>query len=157
TGALLLSLGLGVLDSAIAVIIGGALAAVVLGLLSIVGPRTGATQVMGSRAVFGVRGAGIGALLTLFLAIGWFPGDSGTGREAVMGLLSKAGVDSSRGLQAVVLLVIVAASVLVAVYGHQTISVFERFGAVVFVAFSLLVFLWLTPKLHFDAGSSLSG
>lgn len=157
TGALLLSLGLGLFDAAIAILVGGVLAAAVLGLLSVLGPRTGATQVVASRAVFGVHGARIGGALTLFLGIGWFAVDSVIATQALVALAGKAGVSDSKPLEAVLLLLVVGASMLVAVYGHQTISVFERYGALLFVAFATLVFVVLIPKLHFDAGGTLHG
>lgn len=157
TGALVLTLGLGLLDGALAIVIGAVLAAIVLGLLSILGPRTGTSQVVASRATFGRRGASIGGFLTLFLGIGWFAVDSVIGTQALIALLGKAGVSDSKPLEAVLLLLIVAASMLIAVYGHQTISVFERYGAIVFVAFAALVFVWLIPKMHFDVGASVSG
>ncbi|HEY7294838.1 MAG TPA: cytosine permease, partial [Dehalococcoidia bacterium] len=157
TGALVLTLGLGLLDAALAIVVGAVLAAVVLGLLSVIGPRTGTSQVVASRATFGLRGAAIGGFLTLFLAVGWFAVDSVIGTQALIALLGKAGVSDSKPLEAILLLLIVGASMLVAVYGHQTISVFERYGAIVFVAFAALAFVWLIPKLHFDAGASVSG
>jgi nucleobase:cation symporter-1, NCS1 family len=157
TGALLLGLGLGLIDAAIAVLIGGLLAAAVLGLLSVLGPRTGATQVVASRAVFGIDGARIGALFTLFLGVGWFAVDSVLATQALVALAQKASISDTKPLEAVLLLIVVLASMLVAVYGHQTISVFERFAAPVFVAFALLVFVILIPKMHFDTGSTLHG
>ncbi|MHB8575956.1 MAG: purine-cytosine permease family protein [Dehalococcoidia bacterium] len=161
TGALLLVIlpagGLGVVDSILAILIGAALAGLVLGLLSVVGPRTGATQVVASRAVLGIRGAGLGALLTLSLGVGWFAVDSVIGTQALIALAGKASISDTKPLEAVLLLLVIGASMLVAVYGHQTISVFERFGAIVFVAFAALVFVILIPKIHFDTGATLSG
>ena len=157
TGALLLGLGLGIVDGAIAIVIGGVLAAAVLGLLSVLGPRTGTTQVVASRAVFGVDGARIGALFTLFLGIGWFAVDSVLATQALVALAGKAGISDTKPLEAVLLLIVVLASMLVAVYGHQTISVFERFAAPVFVAFALLVFAILIPKMHFDVSATVKG
>jgi len=157
TGSLLIASGLGVVDSAIAIVIGAGLGSAVLGLLSVIGPRTGATQVVASRAVFGRRGASLGAVLTLFLGVGWFAVDSVIGTQALMALAGKAGAAGNKVLEAFFLLAIVGASMLVAVYGHQTISVFERFGAVIFMAFSVVVFIVLVPKIHFDTAATLHG
>lgn len=157
TGALLFSAGLGIWDAALAIIVGGVLAALVLGALSVLGPRTGTTQVVASRAVFGIDGARIGAAFTLFLGIGWFAVDSVIATQALVALAGKWGATDTKLLEAILLGLVVLASMLVAVYGHQTISVFERFGAPIFVAFALLVFVLLAPKLRFDAGSTLRG
>ncbi|HLZ69056.1 MAG TPA: cytosine permease [Dehalococcoidia bacterium] len=163
TGALLIAalklngIALGTGDAIVAIVIGGVLAAVVLGLLSVIGPHTGTSQVVASRATFGMRGAALGGLFTLFLAIGWFAVDSVIGTQALIALLGKAGVSNSKPLEAILLLLIVGASMVVAVYGHQTISVFERFGAIVFVAFAALVFVWLVPKIDFGAAAQIHG
>src|SRR5260370_10872251 len=64
--------GLGVWDGLAATVLGTVAGAVVLGLLSHTGPRSGLPQVAFTRRVFGPAGARAGALLTLLLAVGWF-------------------------------------------------------------------------------------
>src|ERR1700680_3213871 len=64
--------GLGVWDGLLATALGTATAAVILGLLSNTGPRSGLPQIVYTRSIFGRRGSYIGAALTLLLAIGWF-------------------------------------------------------------------------------------
>src|SRR5439155_18485766 len=54
-------------------------------------------------------------------------------------------------------LVIAAASVAVAVYGHRTIKVFETFGAVTFAALSLLLFALLAGQMHWTQGPTAAG
>ena len=54
-------------------------------------------------------------------------------------------------------LVIAAASVAVAVYGHRTIKVFETFGAVAFAAISVLLFALLAGQMHWSAGATAAG
>ena len=67
--------GLGVWDGLIATALGTIVAAVILGLLSNTGPRSGLPQIVYTRRIFGLRGSYLGAALTLFLAIGWFAVD----------------------------------------------------------------------------------
>src|SRR2546430_17653728 len=67
--------GLGVWDGLVATALGTVAAAVILGLLSNTGPRSGLPQIVFTRGVFGRRGSYVGAALTLFLAIGWFAVD----------------------------------------------------------------------------------
>src|SRR5438045_5077518 len=67
--------GLGVWDGLAATTLGTVAAALVLGLLSNTGPRTGLPQIVFTRRVFGVRGSYVGAGLTLFLAVGCFAVD----------------------------------------------------------------------------------
>src|SRR5258708_11371145 len=64
--------GLGVWDGLLATALGTVAAAVILGLLSNTGPRSGEPQIVSTRRIFGLRGSYVSAGLTLFLAIGWF-------------------------------------------------------------------------------------
>src|SRR5207302_8295151 len=123
TGALLITFGLGVADAILAVAVGSVLAASMHGLLSCAGPRFGTTQVVAARRTFGVRGGYLGAFFTLFLAIGWFAVDCVIAAQALVQLARIAGWPQGTALQASALALVVAASVLVAVYGHQTIQV----------------------------------
>src|SRR6266851_1586414 len=67
--------GLGVWDGLAATTLGTIAAAVILGLLSNTGPRSGLPQIVFTRGIFGRRGSYVGAALTLFLAVGWFAVD----------------------------------------------------------------------------------
>src|SRR6266568_270062 len=67
--------GLGVWDGLAATVLGTLSAALILGLLSNTGPRSGLPQIVFTRGIFGRRGGNLGAALTLFLAVGWFAVD----------------------------------------------------------------------------------
>ncbi|MBV9278474.1 MAG: cytosine permease [Chloroflexi bacterium] len=157
TGSLLLSLGLGMLDSLLAIVVGAVLAALVLGLVSVSGPRSGVPQIVFSRRVFGYRGAYLPGALTLFLAVGWFAVDCVIATDALSQLLGILGAGSSKTLNAILLLLVVALSVLVAIYGHRTVVVFERFGAAVFLAFCVVLFALLAPRIHWQLGATVHG
>ena len=157
TGALLVTFGLGVPEAIAAVAVGSVLASTLHGLLSVAGPRFGSTQVVAARRTFGVRGAYGGAFFTLFLAVGWFAVDCVIAAQAVVQLARLAGLPQGNLVNALALLVVVILSVLVAVYGHQTIAVFEKYGALVFVAFCAILALTLLPKVHFGLGPSVAG
>src|SRR5438105_10736734 len=60
--------GLGVWDGLFAVLVGTLAGAVILGLLSNTGPKSGQPQIVFTRRIFGNRGAYPGAVLTLFLS-----------------------------------------------------------------------------------------
>jgi nucleobase:cation symporter-1, NCS1 family len=157
TGALLVTFGLGVAEAILAVAIGSVLAAALHGLLSVAGPRFGTTQVVAARNTFGLRGAYAGAFFTLFLAVGWFAVDCVIAAQALIQLARLAGVAQGNLLNIVALLVVVVLSVLVAVYGHRTIAVFEKYGAIVFVTFCAVLALTLLPKIQWSLPSTLSG
>jgi NCS1 family nucleobase:cation symporter-1 len=151
--------GLGVWDGLAAVAAGTVAGAVILGLLSNTGPRSGLPQIAFTRRVFGARGASIGALLTLFLAVGWFAVDSVIAAQAGVQLTQLAGftVSAASKLLFPWVLVVSALSVAVAVYGHQTIKVFETFGAVTFALLSIVLFALLAPQFHWSAAHSATG
>src|SRR6184192_3290281 len=124
--------GLGVWDGLAATAAGTIAAALILGLLSNTGPRSGQPQIVFTRRIFGNHGSYLGAALTLFLAVGWFAVDCVIAAQAGAQLF---GGCSSLVTFALVILV-AAVSVAVAVFGHQTIKVLEKWGAVTFAVLS---------------------
>ena len=159
TASLLTSFyGLGVWDGLLAVGLGTVAGAAILGLLSNTGPRTGMAQVAFTERIFGGAGMRVAAFLTLFLAVGWFAVDSVIAAQAGVQLASLAGLGDAAGKLAFpFVLAISLVSVAVAVYGHQTIKVFETWGAVVFALLSLLLFLALAGQFRWGSGPSVSG
>lgn len=150
--------GLGVWDGLAATVLGTLAGALILGLLSHTGPRSGLPQVAFTRRVFGAAGMRVGAFLTLFLAVGWFAVDTVIAAQAGVQLFALAGLGGVAGKLALPMVLAVAGlSVLVAVYGHATIKVFETFGAIVFAGLSLALFLLLAPQLHWTSGPTQAG
>ena len=145
--------GLGVWDGLLATALGTAAAAVILGLLSNTGPRSGEPQIVFTRRIFGLRGSYLGAGLTLFLAIGWFAVDCVIAAQAGAQLIGAGNRWITLGL----VLLIAAVSVVVAIYGHETIKVLATYGAVAFAALSMLLFLFLAPQFHWSQGPTVSG
>src|SRR2546430_11948219 len=122
--------GLGVWDGLAATALGTIAAAVILGLLSNTGPRSGLPQIVFTRGIFGRRGSYVGAALTLFLAVGWFAVDCVIAAQAGAQLFGGGNRMITFGL----VILIAAISVGVAVYGHGTIKVLETYGSVIFIA-----------------------
>jgi NCS1 family nucleobase:cation symporter-1 len=145
--------GLGVWDGLAATVLGTLAAALILGLLSNTGPRSGLPQIIFTRSIFGVRGSYVGAALTLFLAVGWFAVDCVIAAQAGAQLFGGAGGASTFGL----VILIAAASVAVAVYGHQTIKVLEKWGAIAFAALSAALFILLAPQFHWSQPATAGG
>ncbi len=151
--------GLGVWDGLAAVLIGTAAGAILLGLLSNTGPRSGLPQIIFTRGIFGRRGSYPGAALTLFLGVGWFAVDTVIAALAGVQLLQVAGLSADVAGKFLFpwVLVIAAVSVAVAVYGHRTIKVFETFGAVAFATLSLVLFALLASQMQWTAGPTVHG
>src|SRR6266704_6046237 len=145
--------GLGVWDGLVATALGTVAAAVILGLLSNTGPRSGLPQIAFTRSIFGVRGSYVGAALTLFLAIGWFAVDCVIAAQAGAQLFGGGNAATTFGL----VLLIAAISVAVAIFGHQTIKVLETYGAVTFALLSAALFVFLAPQFHWTQGPAASG
>src|SRR5438128_11198309 len=124
--------GLGGWDGLAATVLGTVAAAVILGLLSNTGPRSGLPQIVFTRGIFGRRGSYLGAALTLFPAVGWFAVDCVIAAQAGAQLFG-----TTNPLVTFALVIVIAAiSVGVAVYGHQTIKVLETYGALIFAGLS---------------------
>src|SRR2546421_3426685 len=145
--------GLGVWDGLAATAIGTTAAAVILGLLSNTGPRSGLPQIVFTRRIFGVRGSYLGAALTLFLAVGWFAVDCVIAAQAGAQLFG----GGSRWMTFGLVLVVAAISVAVAIFGHQTIKVLESYGAVTFAVLSAALFLLLAPSFRWTTGPAVGG
>jgi NCS1 family nucleobase:cation symporter-1 len=150
--------GLGVWDGLAATLLGTVAGALVLGLLSHGGPRSGLPQVAFTRRVFGAAGMRAGAVLTLFLAVGWFAVDTVIAAQAGVQLLGMAGLGRAAGTLVLPLVLAIAAlSVVAAVYGHRTVMIFEKFGAVAFAGLSLALFLLLAPQFRWGTGPTAAG
>jgi len=145
--------GLGVWDGLAATVLGTVAAAVILGLLSNTGPRSGLPQILFTRGIFGRRGSYLGAALTLFLAVGWFAVDCVIAAQAGAQLFGGGNRLITFGL----VILIAAISVAVAVYGHGTIKVLETYGAVIFAALAAILFILLAPEFQWGHGPSVSG
>src|SRR6266516_1830843 len=148
-------LGLG--DSAIAIIIGAALAALLHGLTSATGAKTGTPQMIFSRAVFGHRGSYLSAFFTWLMAVGWFAIDCVIGGWALVQLAGMVGVPKTTDVALGAITLVLIVSVIVAIYGHQTVHVFEKYGAIVFMAFCVLLFIVLLPKIHWSLPTTVHG
>ena len=145
--------GLGVWDGLAATVLGTVAAALILGLLSNTGPRSGLPQIVFTRGIFGRRGSYVGAALTLFLAVGWFAVDCVIAAQAGAQLFGGGNRVITFGL----VILIAAISVGVAIYGHETIKVLETYGAVIFAALAAILFLLLAPQFHWGQAASASG
>ncbi|MBV9548034.1 MAG: cytosine permease [Chloroflexi bacterium] len=140
--------GGGFLPTIIAVVVGSALGAASVGILSTWGPRFGVPQLVQSRAAFGYRGnilpAGLNALTA---GVGWFAVNTISGTFALSTL-------THLPFQ-VTLIVIVLLQVFVAFIGHNFIHEFERYAfpylAIVFTIATLFILTQSNPTLGFNA------
>ena len=119
-----------------AIVLGSALGAVSHGFLSSWGPDGGRAQMVLSRRAFGYRGNILPAgLNSLTAGVGWFAVNSVSGALALAAL---TGLD-----RYLCLVIVVAAMLSLAYFGHNLIQLFERFAfpvlAVVFVIGAVVI------------------
>ena len=130
-GVLAIEVGLTFGQAVAAIVLGTGLGAVSHGVLSARGPAFGVPQMVLSRIAFGWRGNALPAGLNAVIAgIGWFAVNSVSGAFALNSLTDLP--------TEVCLLVVVAAQIAIAFFGHNLVQAFEKYAlpflAVVFIA-----------------------
>ena len=154
-GALLVSsAGLGFWDAALVLVAGALAGSAFLGLLSITGVRSGAPQIVQSRMVFGRRGAAVGGLLTMLIAIGWFAYDCAIAVTTTRALPILHSAPASVG--PLLLAAIASISFLVAVYGHRTISVVQHLQVPAFLLVCVVLALFTLHRWDLTLQSRLA-
>jgi len=134
TGVLALTLGLSVPWALLGVLVGNLIGAVLVGLASAMGPRSGLPQLMLSRDSFGRRGVYLPAVLNWLSCLGWFAVNSVLGGELTASLLHIPAVFG--------LCVIAAVQIVIAVFGYDMVHRAERWVSVLL----LLTFAFFTVR-----------
>jgi len=149
--------GLTFWEAVLAIALGTGLGAISHGVLSSWGPKTGQCQMVLSRRGFGFLGNFLPAgLNSLTAGIGWFAVNSVSGGLALAALT---------GLNKYLCLVIVVAAMLaIAYFGHNLIQMFERFAfpllAVIFVIGAVVILTKsnaAAPPIPTESGDLLPG
>lgn len=132
--------GLTVAQAIPVLIIGNVLGGLFLGLSAAMGPSLGLPQMFSSRASFGRLGNYIPGGLNWISTAGWFTVNTILAVEALQVLYPSANfVLTATGL--------VAAQVLIAVYGHDFIHMFEKAMTVILGLLFLWIFVLTIPHL----------
>ena len=156
-GALLITLGLSFWQAVLAVIVGNLVGCTMLGMASIMGPRTGTAGIVTSRTSFGQLAALVITAVSAVSVLGWFSINSVVATDGLNELLKLAGAPDSTFVLFGCLLVILAMEIGVAIYGHATILRLESaIAAVLGVAFFAL-FLFMLPKMDWSHAGSGAG
>ncbi|MFC8919739.1 purine-cytosine permease family protein [Streptomyces sp. NPDC057116] len=120
-GGALILMGL-TLWQALAVIVVGNLFWVLTGVLSIPGPAAGAPSEVITRAMFGIRGNRVNnAVVGWLVSVCYFALNLAAAATAAFSLVERAGITTTTGVKAVVVLVIAVLTLTIGVYGHATI------------------------------------
>jgi nucleobase:cation symporter-1, NCS1 family len=130
TGSLIYAKGLSFWQCMSAILIGNVLGCTVLGLCSIMGPKTGSAGIIASRTSFGQRGAVLPMAVSLVSALSWFSIQSVVATQGLEELLKIWGFAGAAAIW-VALAGVLAAEILLALFGHATIIAAEKWIAVV--------------------------
>jgi NCS1 nucleoside transporter family len=137
-------------QSVAAIVLGTVLGSVTHGVLSAQGPHYGVPQMILSRISFGYWGNALPAGINAVIAgVGWFAVNSVSGALALNTLihLNKYGC----------LVIIVAAQIAIALFGHNLVHLFERVAFPLLVVSFALGAIWTFDKAHFGAAAPHHG
>jgi purine-cytosine permease-like protein len=150
-GSLPIVFGLGWWAAFWAITIGTAVGTLLFAPVAAVGPRTGTNSAVSSGAFFGVVGRVVGSVVVLFIAIGFYALAVWTGGQAVVaGGHRLFGMSEGNLELAIAFAVIGAITVVVALVGHATVVVAQKFLAPLLGVLLLVGVLLKLPD--FDPG-----
>lgn len=129
-----------------AILVGNLLGSTVVGLCSIMGPRTGTAGIVGTRASFGQLGATLPMAISLFSALSWFSVQSIVATQSLEQLFALAGARGGAIVWLSIVLVLVA-EIAIAVYGHATILAAEKWIGLVLAALFAGLVVFIVPHL----------
>jgi nucleobase:cation symporter-1, NCS1 family len=121
-------------------VLGNIFGGLLLGLSAAMGPKLGFPQMLSSRSSFGKRGNYVFGGLNWVSTVGWFTVNTILGVEALQAVFPGLNFYASATA-------LVAVQVLVAVYGHDLIHLFEKLMSVVLGLLFLGVLVLAIPKL----------
>ncbi|GAA2673164.1 purine-cytosine permease family protein [Streptomyces lunalinharesii] len=155
-GALAVSFGLSFWQATGVIVLGG-LAFFVISAAGLSGIRTGTATLVISRAAFGVRGNWPAGLLNWVVSIGYTIVNTVVGTLALEAFFVDVGWQGGAAARALALLITLALTFVVAMWGHATVQFAERWMAYVLaVGFAALLVLVL-PGAHVDAPGGPAG
>jgi len=121
TGALAVVLGLNLMWSIVAIIVGNAIGGIFMAYHSAQGPKLGIPQMIQSRAQFGVVGAVLPLILVIIMYLGFFSTSAVLGAQALSAALQLP--------QNVSLIIVNIVALVLVVFGYDIIHHFERIAS----------------------------
>ena len=129
-GALGIALGLSLRDVLLVHLIAGAIGALTIGLCVVQAKRTGASVMINARPSFGYQGTRLLTALFFLMTACWFGVNNFFGVTAARSIISGLGGGQSKLLDLVLLIVILAALVVIAIFGYEGILRYEKITVV---------------------------
>jgi nucleobase:cation symporter-1, NCS1 family len=149
-GAIAGSLGLSFGAAILALILGNVFW-VFVGVLSLTGPRTGTSTMVTSRAALGWRGNVPVAFLNWFIFVGFGVVNAALGTLAVIQIASELGIHESTLLKIVSMAIALGVTIVVAVLGHATLVVLQRWFTYGLVVGTAILAVFVISKLDLGA------
>ena len=148
-GGILISLGLSLWE-AVAVTLIGNLFYVLVGLISVPGPRSGTATLVITRSQYGIRGSRLSSFLNWIILVGFEAADFSIAAFALYSLGEYLGWHMSTFDKVLVLAVVIAITFLIGLYGHATIIYFQRGAAWIVAIAAVLLFVFMVSHVHFN-------
>src|SRR5215218_7940896 len=123
-GALGIVLGLSLVETIVVVTLGNLAGCALFGLFCVMWHRTGVNQMVLSRSAFGRRGAYVPGVAQLLLTMGWVGVNTWVVLDLTLGVLSEIGIDGGTGMKYFIGFLLMAAQVVIAIYGFYLIRTF---------------------------------
>src|SRR5579864_8937210 len=121
-------------------IVGNILGGLLVGLSAAMGPKIGLPQMFSSRASFGKKGNYPLGLANWVSTVGWFTVNT------ILGTLAIQAIDSSVNYY-IAAAILVVVQVLIGIFGHDFIHLFEKIMSIVLGILFLAVFVLAIPEL----------
>jgi NCS1 nucleoside transporter family len=146
-GAIILGFGLSFWPAVLAIVVGN-LFMILVGLGAVAGPRAGTATLLVSRSAFGVLGNIPAALLSWITVVGWEAVNLVIATFALYQLAVTVHLPGGTVTKAACLVLIMVVTFVVAVWGHQTIVVMQRWFSIALGVGTLVLAVFVFPKLH---------
>lgn len=153
TGLFVVGLGLSWWQAGLAILIGVLVSYPLVGVIAVGGMRGGAPTMALSRVVFGRYGNKLPVLITYISAIGWEMISIAVGALATRAVLDRLAPGLGSGPALVIsFAVMVAATMLFAIYGYHLIRRVQKWITLVVGTITVIYFLLVLPRLSFHLG-----
>lgn len=146
-GAIVVSFGLSFWPAFAAIIVGN-LFVILVGVGSLTGPKAGTATLTVSRAPFGVLGSIPAALLSWITTVGWEAVNIVIATFALYEFLTTVGVPGGDVTKAICLAALMLVMFAVAVWGHQTIVVLQKWFSIALGIGTVVLAGFVFPKIH---------
>ncbi|MHC2616275.1 cytosine permease [Bradyrhizobium diazoefficiens] len=146
-GALGIILKLGLMETIAVIVLGNIVGCAIFATFTVMGHKTGVNQMVLSRSAFGVRGAYLPSILMFVMTLGWIGVNTYFPVKVSIGILGQFGVPDTWLIEIVIITLVMAAQVLIGVYGFYAIRTFEKYTVPPTIAIMVLmsVLAWTRP------------